>query len=206
MLLATCVVALFCFIPASSLAPPHCEELVRPLDHVDGHQLDGLWLLIAISLDDPLYPAETLKIFDSWVIKFSNASDTSNTSNLLYETIYSAGGSCYNPPSSNITLKGNSFSSSNVSITFIHTGCSDCLLMHFLNREGFGNLHLYSKRREVEKEVMDEFKTQIECVKNQPPVMMDTSKKLCPYQMPTLPEIEELAEKLKAVENVAPDA
>ncbi|CAJ1053566.1 hypothetical protein KUCAC02_016095 [Xyrichtys novacula] len=204
MLLATCVVALFCFIPASSLAPPNCEDLVRPLDHVDGHQLDGRWAMIAGSLVDPKH-VERFKSRDSAVIKFSNASDTSNTSNLLLERMFGFGDKCeYHP--SNITLEGNGFSSSNVSITFIHTGCSDCLLMRFTEAGALRNLYLFSKRREVEGDVMDEFKTQAECVKSQPPVMMDSSKKLCPDQMPTLPEIEELAEKLKAVENVAPDA
>ncbi|CAJ1053560.1 hypothetical protein L3Q82_005415 [Xyrichtys novacula] len=208
MLLATCAVALFCFIPASSLAPPNCENLVRPLDHVDGHQLDGPWAMIAYSTVEPEGVLMINKYIDSLVMKFSNASDTSNTSNHLLESILGLVGYC-DYSTSNITLEGNGFFHQDVFTAFIHTGCSDCLLMRASN---VGSLHLFSKRREVEKEVMDEFKTQAECMKNQPPVMMDSSKKLCPDQKPTLSETEDLELKLKAgekfmaLENEAPDA
>ncbi|CAJ1053564.1 hypothetical protein L3Q82_005413 [Xyrichtys novacula] len=203
MFLATCVVALFCFIPASSLAPPNCEDLVRPLDHVDGHQLDGRWFLIAYGLVEP-EPLGGNYMVQSWVIEISNASYTSNTSNLLFERNLRFVNRC-EYQSFNITLEGNVLSEGKVSSTLIHTSCSDCLLMH--TAKGVeANLHLFSKRREVEKEVMDEFKTQAECLNSQLPVMMDPSKKLCPDQKPTLPETEDLAEKLKTVENEAPDA
>ncbi|CAJ1053563.1 hypothetical protein KUCAC02_016095 [Xyrichtys novacula] len=210
MLLATCVVALFCFIPASSLAPPNCGDLVRPLDHVDGHQLDGRWHLIAHSPVEPDNQS-AYKLMDSLGMKFSNASDNHNTSNLLLERILGFLGTC-DYESSNITLEGNILTSSNESATFFHTSCSDCLILHFTNGRAHGNLHLYSKRREVEKEVMDEFKTQAECVKNQPPVMMDSSKKLCPDQEPTLSEDEELKQNLRLLLRIldlvdeAPDA
>lgn len=85
----------------------------------------------------------------------------------------------------NVTLEGSSFTydgidKSNVSSSFVHTSCRDCLLMR-MNVESGKRIHFYlfSKRRQLEQEEMEEFKAQVQCLSMPPPVVMDPEKQLC---------------------------
>lgn len=85
----------------------------------------------------------------------------------------------------NVTLEGSSFTydgtdKSNVSSSFVHTSCHDCLLMR-MNVESGKRIHFYlfSRRRQLEQEELEEFKAQVQCLNMPPPVVMDPEKQLC---------------------------
>lgn len=176
MFLATCAIALFCLISASCSAPLGCEDLLRPLDHVDLHSENG-WALVLASLVNPAH-LERLRMRDSAWIKFSNSS---NPGELLIERRFGFNTTCAYS-SNNFTLEGTSFTyhSSNLTVTFLHTSCPDCLLLRFMESGKLRNLYLFSERRELEQKEVEEFSAQAECAKSLSPERMDPTKELCP--------------------------
>ncbi|XP_070710369.1 alpha-1-acid glycoprotein 1-like [Pempheris klunzingeri] len=182
MFFAVCAIALLCWMSAvSHSAPPACEDLVRPLDQLDPHHLEGKWALVAGSLSHPPH-LEKFKKRDSASVNFST-----NDTYISYTRSIRLDNKCqYN--TYNISLEGSSFSydgtdKSNFSANLVHTTCQDCLLMRF-NVESGKRLHFYlfSRRRELEQSEVEEFRAQVECLKIPPPVVMDPTKELCPEE------------------------
>ncbi|KAG8014875.1 hypothetical protein GBF38_003560 [Nibea albiflora] len=189
-------VALLCSASVSWSAPVPCEELLRPLDRLHLHRLEGRFALIAGSLSNLTY-LEKFKQRDSATINFSsNTSDAniSYTSTILLhdECLYH---------SYNISLQGSSFTfdgtdKSILSANYVHTSCPDCVLMRMIvesvKRQ---HLYLFSKRREVEQKEMEEFKAQVACLNMPAPAVMDPTKELCPEE--TAAQTEETTEEQK---------
>lgn len=93
----------------------------------------------------------------------------------------------------NISLEGSSFTydgidRSNASASFVRTSCRDCLLMRMHVDSGRRiHFYLFSRRRRLEQEEMDEFKAQVRCLDMPPPKMMDPEKPLC-LEDPAVPK------------------
>ncbi|MEQ2186328.1 hypothetical protein GOODEAATRI_027482 [Goodea atripinnis] len=180
MISAVCAVALLCLLPVSHSAPLTCEELVRPLVRLDPRHLEGKRALVAGSLSQPQF-LERFKQRDSASVNFANS--TSDTSISYTRSIRLHDNCTYS--SYNITLEGSSFTfdgtdKSNLSAAFIHTSCHDCMLMR-MNVESGKRVHFYlfSKRRQLEQEELEEFRAQVKCLNMPPPAVMDPTKELC---------------------------
>uniref|UniRef100_A0A8C4EC96 Apolipoprotein M n=1 Tax=Dicentrarchus labrax TaxID=13489 RepID=A0A8C4EC96_DICLA len=158
-------------------SPLTCEDLVRPLDQLDLHHLEGRRALVAGSLSDPAH-LEHFKRRESASINFAN--ETSKTSIIR---VFGFGDSCEYLNSS-IRLEGSGFTfyHNNLTVTVLYTSCPDCLVIRFDNESKLLRLYLFSRRREVEQKEMEEFSTQAKCLNMPPPVMMDPTKELCPEQ------------------------
>uniref|UniRef100_A0A3Q2EF52 Uncharacterized protein n=1 Tax=Cyprinodon variegatus TaxID=28743 RepID=A0A3Q2EF52_CYPVA len=171
------LLAFLCLSPLSHAAPLACEELVRPLDQLDPRHLEGKWALVAGSLSHPPF-LERFRQRDSASVSY--ASSTSETSISYTRSLRLHGNCTYN--TYNITLEGSSFTydgtdKSNLSAAYIHTSCHDCMLMR-MDVESGKRIHFYlfSRRRELKQEEMEEFKAQVECLNMPPPAVMDPTK------------------------------
>ncbi|KAE8300020.1 hypothetical protein D5F01_LYC00151 [Larimichthys crocea] len=175
--------ALLCLASVSCSAPLPCEELLRPLDRVDLHGLVGRWALVAGSLNNLTY-LDRFKQRDSATITFS--SNTSDA-NISYTSSIRLHEQCLYK-SYNISLQGSSFTfdgtdKRNLSASYVHTSCPDCLLMRMIVESGKRqHLYLFSRRREVEQKEMEEYKAQVACLNMPPPAVMDPAKELCPEE------------------------
>lgn len=172
---------ILCWLSVSLAAPLACEELIRPLDQLQPHRLVGRWELVAGSLSH-LPSLEKFKQRDSASIHFS--SNTSENSLSYSRSLCLGNKSLYT--SYNISLEGSSFTydgtdKSNVSASFVHTSCHDCLLMR-MNVESGKRIHFYlfSRRRRLEQEEMEEFQAQVRCLNMPQPAVMDPEKRRCP--------------------------
>ncbi|XP_073324737.1 uncharacterized protein [Pagrus major] len=200
MALAACAIALLCLVSVSLSAPLACEDLVRPLDQLNPHHLEGKWALVAGSLSHLPY-LERFKQRDSASVNFSSNSTEINVS---YTRSIRLDNKCMYS-SYNITLEGSNFTydgtdKSNTSASFVHTSCHDCMLMH-MNVESGKRQHFYlfSRRRQLEQEEIEGFTAQVECLKMPPPVVMDPTKELCPEETAgdPAPQTEEKTEEQK---------
>lgn len=180
-LIAACALTVACLLSGGHAAPLTCDDLVRPLDQLDPRRLEGTWALVAGSLSYLPY-LERFKSRDSAAIHFpSNTSETS----MSYTRTLRLNDTCQYD-SMNISLEGSSFTydgTSNLRASFVHTSCRDCVLM-LMNVESGKRLHFYlfSRRRQLEEEEMEEFRTQVECLKLPTPAAMDPTKELCPEE------------------------
>ncbi len=150
---AVCVITLLSLATVSHSAPLPCEELVQPLDQLHLHHLEGRRALIAASLSDPSH-LEKFKSRDSAGINFAN-----DTSQISFTGAYGFRDSCQYLHT-NVTLEGSSFTFGhmNITVTFLHTSCQDCVVMRFDNKlKELQRLYLFSKRREVGQEEISFF-------------------------------------------------
>ncbi|MED6233823.1 hypothetical protein ATANTOWER_017222 [Ataeniobius toweri] len=178
-------VLLLCFVSVSCSVPLACENLLRPLGQPDLHGLEGRRAMIAGSLSHlPLM--EPLRRRDSATAEFSS---NSGESGISFRRSSRSGDNCHYA-SYNVTLKGNSFTfkNDNVTTTFVHTSCPDCILLKFdVESEQRQHFYLFSKRRQLEEMEIEEFRAQAQCLNLPPPVVMDPTKDLCPEQHSTNP-------------------
>ncbi|KAL7404300.1 hypothetical protein ABVT39_012724 [Epinephelus coioides] len=184
MFVAVCAIALLCLVSLSHSAPLSCEDLVRPLDQLDPHYFEGRWVLVAGSLNDSA-AVGVLKDRDSITIELHNTS---------YTQAYRVGDRC-NSYSHNISLEGHilriKVKTFNFTGTFYHTSCKDCIVMSLaMVSPDYKRVEflLFSRRREVEQEVMEVFRAQVQCLNMPPPHVMDPTKELCPEQADSKPE------------------
>uniref|UniRef100_A0A671U2D9 Uncharacterized protein n=1 Tax=Sparus aurata TaxID=8175 RepID=A0A671U2D9_SPAAU len=202
---AACAIALLCLVSASLSAPLACEDLLRPLDQLNLRHLEGRWALVAGSLSHLPY-LERFKQRDSAAVNFSSNSTEINVS---YTRSLRLNNKCQYS-SYNITMEGSSFTydgtdKSNASARFVHTSCHDCMLMHMDVESGKRqHFYLFSRRRQLEQEEIEEFTAQVECLKMPPPVVMDPTKELCPEETAADPtaQTEEETEGQKNLETI----
>ncbi len=204
-MLAVVFITLLCFASMGHSASLVCEKLVRPLDRLDPRHLEGRWAFVAGSINH-LPSMEALKLRDSITAYFTNSSETSNFS---YTQINRFGDRCQHLPY-NISFDGSTFSFDvgnrfDLNSSFLFTSCPDCVVMRWVvksRRRMSEDLYLLSRRREVEQELMEEFRAQLRCLELPAPVVMDSTKKLCPEQPESQPtataQIEETIEKQMA--------
>uniref|UniRef100_A0A3B3ZDQ2 Apolipoprotein M n=1 Tax=Periophthalmus magnuspinnatus TaxID=409849 RepID=A0A3B3ZDQ2_9GOBI len=160
-------------------APPNCRELVRPLDHALPQDVEGKWTLVAGGLNNTAL-LERFKTRHSAFMKFVAI----NSTRMHFSRASLVNESCHYSKS-DITLTGSGFEYAefNITMIFLRTTCPDCLVILFEKRDG-GTvpLYLFSRRREVDADELEEFKTQVECLKMPHVAVMDPTKELCPEQ------------------------
>uniref|UniRef100_A0A3Q0R7H6 Apolipoprotein M n=1 Tax=Amphilophus citrinellus TaxID=61819 RepID=A0A3Q0R7H6_AMPCI len=142
-MLAVCATAVVCLMSLSHAAPLACEHLLRPLNQLDPHHLEGRWAMVAGILSEPSF-IEDLKLRDSATATFSSTNET----NISFRRSMSLNNTCFYG-SYNISLEGSTFIFDNgrVNTTFVHT-CHDCILMSFDVESGTRrHFYLYSRRR-----------------------------------------------------------
>ena len=163
----------------SQSAPPNCQDVLKPLDHILPQDLEGNWTLVAGGLNSTK-ALDRFKSSDSVLMTFASLNGTS----MHFSRAYSFNESCQYT-NSIITLRGNGFEYSqfNTTVSFIHSACPDCLVIHFERGDGTPMpLYLFSKRRDVDKDEMEEFKMQVLCLKMSHMAEKDPTKELCPKQ------------------------
>ncbi|XP_071389103.1 uncharacterized protein [Centroberyx affinis] len=191
-----CATVLLSFMSVSHSAPLSCEDLLRPLDQLEPHHLEGRWALVAGSMNHS--PSlEVFKSRDSAAIHFSNSS--ANSTATSYTRTIRSGSTCQYRLI-NISVEGSTFifesrNHFNLSWTFLHTSCPDCIMIRWNVELERQSSYLFSRRREVGPEEMEEYKAQLECLKLPPPVVMDPTKELCPEQTPSEPAAAQTGEK-----------
>lgn len=164
------------WLSVSLAAPLACEDLIQPLDQLHLPDVMGRWTFVAGSLSG--LPISTLKEIDSLSVNVSNENGLSYT-----QTMCRRNKSRY--LRRNVTLEGISFSyegtdKRNISASFLRTSCRDCLLVRVdLNLGEFVQMYLFSRRRQLELEELEEFEDQMQCLNMPPPVAMDHEKPLC---------------------------
>lgn len=165
-----------------------CGDLLRPLNQLHPQSLAGNWALVAGSLSHHPF----LKLFsqrESATTSFSNNTDSST---ITLKRSMRAENNCYYQ-SYNISLEGSSFTfdDGRVNATFVRTSCPDCILISFDVELGKRvHFYLFSRRRQLEEEEMEEFRRQVGCLKMLPPVVMDPAKELCPKEGTTEAAVE----------------
>lgn len=173
-------VLLLNLVSRSQSVPLACEDLLRPLGQPDLHGLEGRRAMIAGTLSHLPF-IERLRSRDSATAEFSSTNDEGRVS---FRRSSRSGDNCHYA-SYNITLESSSFTfeNGNVSTTFIHTSCHDCILLKFdVDSEKRQHFYLFSKRRQLEEMELEEFRAQAKCLNLPPPVVMDPAKVLCPEQ------------------------
>lgn len=178
MFFAACIAAVLCSLSGSLAAPLACDDLVRPLNQMDPHDLVGRWTVIASSFQTEA-AAAALKERDSYAVFVGNST---------YTLAFSEKGQCHYYLR-NMSVEGPVVTSKvgnyTLTATFHHTSCADCLLMTFdTDSPSYKSkdVYLIGKRRELDQNETEEFNAQLECLKMSPPVMMDPTKELCPEQ------------------------
>uniref|UniRef100_A0A3Q2PAS2 Uncharacterized protein n=1 Tax=Fundulus heteroclitus TaxID=8078 RepID=A0A3Q2PAS2_FUNHE len=170
-------VALLCLLSVKQAAPLACAGFLKPLDQLKPPQLLGRWALVAGTFNDSAQ-LEFFKRRDSASIHVSNISAASSFT--YSPSIYFAG-ECHRSTHS-VSLEGSTLSFDagnqlNLTVTFMSTSCPDCLLMRFDgSSKRAERLWLFSRRREVEVEQLEEFRAQAKCLRMLPPAVLDPTK------------------------------
>lgn len=178
-------ILLLCLTYSSHSAPLTCEDLLRPLAQLDPQYLEGTWALVAGSVSSLSFMEKFKQRLSSTASFSSSTNDTSITWKRNMQNIDSK---CHYV-SYNISLEGSSFTfemKNNVTATFTYTSCHDCILLNFeVPSEKRIHFYLFSQRRQLEQEEIDEFKSQAACLKMPEPAVMDPNTELCPQEETT---------------------
>lgn len=132
------------------------------------------------SFSNPLL-LQFFKLRGSANVYFSNGSDTSNIS---YTPSVHFKGECHSR-TYQVSLEGSTITFDvqdqiNLTVTFVHTSCPDCLLMRFDDESKTTvRFWLFSRRRVLETKELEEFKAQVDCLSFLPPTMLDPNMQLC---------------------------
>lgn len=172
------IVFLLSLAHLSHSTPQKCGDLLRPLNQLQPRSLEGGWALVSGSLSHHPF-MEHFRERESSTVSFSN----NTVSNIItWKRSMRSKNKCHYQ-SYNISLEGGSFTfdDSRVNTTFIYTSCADCILMSF-NVESGKRVHFYlfSRRRQLKENEIEEFRQQVGCLKMPPPVVMDPRNELCP--------------------------
>lgn len=165
----------------SHAAPLACDDLLRPLDQLDLHHLQGRWALVAGSLSHRPH-LELFKERSSAAVNFTR---NSTETNISYTRSLHVDNKCMYS-TYNISLNGSSFTfdgtdERNLIASYVYTSCRDCLLMHMKVESGKRqHFYLFSRRRQLEQEEIEEFRAQVKCLNMPEPLLMDPTEELCP--------------------------
>lgn len=166
--------AVLCLASGSLAAPLTCDEVVRPALHPDLPLWYGRWSLVASSMK---------LVFSHWPL-VDNDSFTLHYNNATFLTTERRGARC-SSTHYNVTLEGAHFNNSVgfVTGTIFSNSCPDCIWVKFVTQSSLFHIEhlcLLSRRREVNPEELQEFRSLVSCLKFPNHVVMDPSKELCP--------------------------
>lgn len=193
---AACTIFLLSLAHPSQAALQNCGDLLRPLDQLHPRSLEGDWALVAGSLSHHPF-MELFRQRQSATASFTNNTDSGTIT--LRRSMRSENTCHYQ--SYNISLEGSSFTfrGGEVNATFIRTSCPDCALIRFDVESGKRvHFYLFSRRRQLEEKVMEEFRHQVGCLEMPPPVVMDPANELCPEEGAREAGLERDNKELKA--------
>lgn len=154
-----------------------CEDLTRPLDQLGPDLFVGRWAFVAAGLSNPVHE-EKFQSRDSASFVFVNG-----TSGLQLTRSVSSNGTCQYTRSVLTPPEGGRFNyiTSNITLSVLRTSCPDCLVFHSHRKsDDHQHVYLFSRRRDVKKEEMEEFESQVNCFKITRVVQADPTKELCP--------------------------
>lgn len=172
-----CAITLLCLVSVSQPAPLACTDLVKPLQILDPHHLEGTWTLVAGSM----------KIIENDTAIIMSESTTLHYHNSRFLLANAFGGRCQYL-SSVAEIEGHNYQAKVglhvfMNGTFYATSCGDCVVMSYnLNTPTFKttDFYLFSKRREVDQKELAEFVSQVECLNMPQHRVMDPSREPCP--------------------------
>lgn len=156
-----------------------CEDLVRPLDRLAPDLFEGRWAFVAAGLSDPIHEMK-FKSRDSASFVFVNG-----TSGMHLTRSVRVQGSCQYTRSV-LTPVGSdlNYEVSNITLSVLRTSCPDCLVIHSQRKlDNHQHVYLFSRRREVNKEEMEKFESQVKCFSIPRVVQVDPTKELCPDEI-----------------------
>lgn len=175
-MLAAFVILCLGLLHLSKSAAPDCQQLARPLDQVSPEDLEGKWTIVAGGLNNTA-SLERFKRRDSALMNYKAINGTST--HFMRNDAFNE--SCHFIDFV-ITLEGSGFTfpKLNLTVTFLHRLCPDCMSIHFDNPDKSRlAVYLISRRREVEQAEMEEFRAQMGCLHMSYVAFMDPTKKLC---------------------------
>lgn len=173
---ATLLLGLASVSHSSSLG---CEDLIRPVDPLDPEPILGRWAFVAAGLHSPIHEMK-FKSRDSASFLFVNRTSGMH----LTRSVRFEGGCQYT--GSDLTLEGSSFTyaQSNITLSILRTSCADCLVIHSHRKsDDHRHVYLFSRRRDLRKEEMEEFESQVKCFNIPLLVWGDPTKELCPDEI-----------------------
>lgn len=176
---ASCVILLLGMASVGHSSSLPCEDLVQPLDQLDPDLFVGRWAFVAAGLSNPIHEMK-FKSRDSASFVFLNG-----TSGMHLTRSVRFQGSCQYT-SSVLTPEGSGFNytMSNITLSVLGTSCPDCLVIHTQRKsDDHQHVYLFSRRREVKKEEMKEFESQVKCFSIPRVVQADPTKELCPSEI-----------------------
>lgn len=161
-----------------SSSPP-CEDLVRPLDRLRPDLFSGRWAFVAAGLSNPIHELK-FRSRDSASFVFAN-----QTSGLhLTRTVRFQGGCQYTSSDLVPVGGGLNYVVSNTTLNVLRGPCEDCLVIHsHRGSDDHQHVYLFSRRRQVQREEMEEFEAQVKCFNIPMVVHSDPTKELCPDQI-----------------------
>lgn len=158
-----------------SSSPP-CDDLVRPAEQLPPDLFSGRWAFVAAGLGNPIHELK-FKSRDSASFVFVN-----QTSGMQLTRTVRFQGSCQYS-SSDLVLQGGglNYLVSNTTLKILRSSCADCLVIHSYRRlDDYQHVYLFSRRRQVQGEEMEEFEAQVKCFNIPVVVHSDPTKELCP--------------------------
>lgn len=173
---ALCVILLLGVASVGRSSSLPCEDLTLPLDQLDPDLFVGRWAFVAVGLSSPIHE-EKFQSRDSASFVFVNG-----TSGMHLVRSVSFNGTCQYTRSV-LTHENGLFNStmSNITLSVLRTSCPDCLVVRSHRKsDDHQHVYLFSRRRDVKKEEMEEFELQVKCFNIPRVVQADPTKELCP--------------------------
>lgn len=176
---ASCVILLLSVASVAHSSSLPCEDLVRPLDQLDPDLFVGRWAFVAAGLSNATHEVK-FKSRDSASFVFLNG-----TSGVHLTRSVRFNDSCQYT-SSVLTPEGSGFNYAigNITLSVLRTSCPDCLVIRSQRKsDDHQHVYLFSRRRDVKKEEMKEFESQVKCFSIPRVVQADPTKELCPDEI-----------------------
>lgn len=178
-MLALCAILLLGVVSVGRSSTLPCEDLVRPLDQLAPDLFEGRWAFVAAGLSDPIHEMK-FKSRDSASFVFVNG-----TSGLHLTRSVRFQGSCQYTGSALTPVDGGfNYTISSITLSVLRTSCPDCLVVSSQRKsDDHQHVYLFSRRREVNKEEMEEFESQVKCFGILRVIQADPTKELCPDEI-----------------------
>lgn len=166
-----------CLVSGILAAPLTCDDVTQPAIQTDLSRWYGEWNLVAAGV----------KVVRSLVLLTDSDSFTLHYNNATFLTIGRYGDQC-RLSRYNVTMEGAHFTTSSGLVTangtiFSSSNCPDCILTRIIMDSSYFTLEhllLLSRRKEVNPEELQDFKSLVPCLKIPGYVVMDPYKERCP--------------------------
>lgn len=170
-------ITVFCLVSGSLADSLPCDNLTLPLEQLDTGSLEGRWTLVLDSVRIvrsrvPLVHSDSVSVY-FFNSTFLRANRDSEFCSYTHHNVTIEGPRYHVTVGPEVSFSG----------TFYPTSCPDCIMLTFIVDSPMyvsEALCLFSRRREVDEEVLREFIALSKCLKFSSHVVMDPNKELCP--------------------------